>query len=109
MIGGCQPLRDPLLAPMSTSWPWRAPICSSRASGNSSPSSLLAFLLSSGAAAAPLLSRAVRHLREQGVGTVLLACTELPIALAAAPAEPACLDATEALARACIDWHRDHR
>jgi aspartate racemase len=61
------------------------------------------------AAAAPLLSQAVRHLREQGVGTVLLACTELPIALPAAPEEPACLDATEALARACVDWHQGHR
>jgi hypothetical protein len=36
----------------------------------------------------------------------VLACTELPIALAAAPDPSACLDATEALARACIDWHR---
>jgi aspartate racemase len=61
------------------------------------------------AAAAPLLSRAVRHLREQGAGTVLLACTELPIALPAVPGGPACLDATAALARACIDWHRDQR
>lgn len=61
------------------------------------------------AAAAPLLRQAIRHLSQRGAVTVVLACTELPIALAAAPDPPACLDATEALARACIDWHRDHR
>ena len=58
--------------------------------------------------AAPLLARAVDHLRMRGAGTVLLACTELPLALAAASDAPACLDATEALARACIAWHRAH-
>jgi len=60
------------------------------------------------AEAAPFVSEAIRHLQERGAGTVLLACTELPIALAAAPDPPACLDATEALARACIDWHHHH-
>jgi aspartate/glutamate racemase len=44
----------------------------------------------------------------RGVRSVLLACTELPLALAAASDPPACLDATEALARACIAWHRAH-
>jgi aspartate racemase len=58
--------------------------------------------------AAPLLCRAVDHLRMRGVRSVLLACTELPLALAAASDPPACLDATEALARACIAWHRAH-
>jgi aspartate racemase len=58
--------------------------------------------------AAPLLSRAVDHLIERGARTVLLACTELPLALAAASDPPACLDATDALARACIAWHREH-
>jgi aspartate racemase len=57
-------------------------------------------------AAAPLLARAVDHLRVRGARTVLLACTELPLALAAAREPPPCLDATEALARACIAWHR---
>jgi aspartate racemase len=61
------------------------------------------------AEAAPLLTRAFRHLREAGVEVVLLACTELPIALAAAVDPPECLDATESLARSCIEWHRDHR
>jgi aspartate racemase len=60
------------------------------------------------AEAAPLLTRAVRHLREAGAEVVLLACTELPIALAAAVDPPACLDATESLARSSIEWHRDH-
>jgi hypothetical protein len=40
---------------------------------------------------------------EAGATRVLLACTELPIALAAAP-HPACIDATEALARSCLAW-----
>jgi aspartate racemase len=59
--------------------------------------------------AAPLLLEAVRRLREAGARTVVLACTELPIALAAAEDPPACLDATEALARACIARHRRQR
>lgn len=58
--------------------------------------------------AAPLLCRAVEHLTRRGARTVLLACTELPLALAAVPDPPACVDATEALARACIAWHREH-
>jgi aspartate racemase len=61
------------------------------------------------AEAAPLVVEAVRHLRQRGARMVLLACTELPIALAAAPDPPACVDATEALARACIAWHRRQR
>ena len=61
------------------------------------------------AEAAPLLVEAVRRLRQRGAATVLLACTELPIALAAAPDPPACVDATEALARACVAWHRRQR
>jgi aspartate racemase len=59
-------------------------------------------------AAAPLLACAVDHLRVRGARTVLLACTELPLALAAAGEPPPCVDATQALARACIAWHRAH-
>ncbi|HSA83189.1 MAG TPA: amino acid racemase [Geminicoccaceae bacterium] len=55
------------------------------------------------AAAAPLVLRAVDHLTSAGATRVLLACTELPIALAATP-HPACIDATEALARSCLAW-----
>jgi aspartate racemase len=58
--------------------------------------------------AAPMLCRALDHLRMRGARTVLLACTELPLALAAVSDPPACVDATEALARACIAWHREH-
>ena len=55
------------------------------------------------AEAAPLLLQAVEHLRAAGAERILLACTELPVALAAAP-HPACIDATEALARSCLAW-----
>jgi aspartate racemase len=55
--------------------------------------------------AAPLLRQAVEHLRGAGAERVLLACTELPVALAAAP-QAACIDATEALARSCLAWWR---
>jgi aspartate racemase len=58
--------------------------------------------------AAPLLMRAIEHLTGAGADRILLACTELPLALAAAPEAPRCLDATLALGRACIAWHRDH-
>jgi aspartate racemase len=55
------------------------------------------------AEAAPLLGHAVEHLLAAGADRVLLACTELPLALAATP-HPACIDATEALARSCLAW-----
>ncbi|HEX2477683.1 MAG TPA: amino acid racemase [Geminicoccaceae bacterium] len=59
--------------------------------------------------AAPLLARALSHLIKRGAQRVLLACTELPLVTPAAAHDPAvCLDATEALARACIAWHREH-
>ena len=59
------------------------------------------------AEASPLLSRAVDHLIERGADRVLFACTELPLAATARDAA-GCLDATEALARACIAWHQEH-
>jgi aspartate racemase len=59
------------------------------------------------AEAAVLLGRAVEHLAARGARHVLLACTELPLAAAAAATPlPGCIDATEALARACIAWYR---
>jgi aspartate racemase len=59
------------------------------------------------AEAAVLLGRAVEHLAAGGAQRVLLACTELPVAAAAtATPLPGCIDATEALARACIAWYR---
>lgn len=61
-------------------------------------------------AAAPLLLEAVEEVGRREAQAVLLACTELPVALAAASKPPAlpCIDATEALARACIAWWRAH-
>jgi aspartate racemase len=48
--------------------------------------------------------QAARALAERGAQAVVLACTEVPPALAAAgpPAGLLCIDATEALARACV-------
>jgi aspartate racemase len=60
------------------------------------------------AEAAPLLARAVQRLRDAGAARVLLACTELPLALATSPI-PGCIDATEALARACLVWWRSRQ
>jgi aspartate racemase len=58
--------------------------------------------------AAPLLCRAVEALRARGAGLTLLACTELPLAWAAAGDPPSdCLDATEALARYVVTWYRE--
>jgi aspartate racemase len=59
--------------------------------------------------AAPLVEAAIGELTAASAGIVVLACTELPVAADAADQRPeACLDATEALARACIQWHH-HR
>lgn len=59
--------------------------------------------------APPLVRAAIGKLTAAGAGIVVLACTELPVAADAADQRPeACLDATEALARACIQWHRRH-
>lgn len=45
---------------------------------------------------------AVERLRAMGAGTIILACTELPVALADSPRRRDVLDANAALARACI-------
>jgi aspartate racemase len=55
--------------------------------------------------------RAAQALHACGAQAVILACTEVPPALAAvgAPAGFICIDATAALARACIDaWRARH-
>jgi aspartate racemase len=52
--------------------------------------------------------RAARGLRRRGASVVILACTEVPPAIAAVgvPGDIACVDATEALAAACVAaWH----
>jgi aspartate racemase len=54
-------------------------------------------------AASHAAETAARHLIEnQGADLLLLACTELPVALAHNPYPAATIDATDALARACV-------
>ncbi len=52
--------------------------------------------------------RAVSRLRDAGARVVVLACTETPVAIdhARNPVTEHCIDATRALARACIAWYR---
>src|SRR5688572_29492744 len=52
------------------------------------------------------VERAAALLLERGVETVILGCTELPVALDAIRSEtaPRCIDATRALARECVAW-----
>jgi aspartate racemase len=54
--------------------------------------------------AGALIEPAVRNLLDRGAAAVVLACTELPIALAAidSPLAGRCIDSTDALARACV-------
>ena len=56
--------------------------------------------------AAILFRRAAQTLADRGAAVVVLACTEIPVALNAAPdaIDKICIDGTEALAKACIDW-----
>lgn len=51
---------------------------------------------------------AVGRLLEDGAQAVVLACTETPVAIdfADSPVHASCIDATRALARACVAWHR---
>jgi aspartate racemase len=53
-----------------------------------------------------LLERAVGALLERGAGAVVLGCTEVPVALdrIASPLRAQCVDATAALATACVAW-----
>ncbi len=53
-----------------------------------------------------LLQQALAALIERGAQRVILACTEIPLALdrIVAPQLPLCIDATAALADACLQW-----
>ena len=55
-----------------------------------------------------LAIRACERLRALGAQAIILACTETPIAVEFAPAPVAeiCIDATRALAQACVAWWR---
>ncbi|WCS24003.1 amino acid racemase [Methylobacterium sp. NMS14P] len=54
------------------------------------------------AEARPLLEAQVRALAEAGCDRVVMACTEIPLALAGRDPSGLLVDATEALARACV-------
>lgn len=53
-----------------------------------------------------LAMQAARQLRERGAEVIVLGCTELPLAVEHAPSDlsSVCVDATRALARACVAW-----
>jgi aspartate racemase len=55
-----------------------------------------------------LLERAVEALVERGAAAVVLGCTEVPVALdrIGSGLRPRCIDATAALAGACVAWCR---
>ncbi len=55
--------------------------------------------------AADIVERQLRHARETGADAIILACTELPLV---APCAADTLDATLALAQACVRWHEAH-
>ena len=57
------------------------------------------------------LEEAVRRLLDRGAERVILACTEVPVALAhkGSPHLDLCIDPAVALATACIDHWTDHR
>ena len=56
-----------------------------------------------------LLAPVIAALRERGASCVILACTELPVALdaIASPLRAHCIDSTAALARACVRTWRE--
>lgn len=59
-----------------------------------------------------LFAETARRLMDRGAAAVILACTEVPPGIDAAAPDlaPVCIDATRALARACVDWfRREHR
>lgn len=57
-----------------------------------------------------LCEQAVKSLLSAGASTVVLACTEVPVALAAvqSPVRTRCIDSTDALARSCVAWWREY-
>lgn len=57
-----------------------------------------------------LIEQAVSSLLSRGASTVILACTETPVALDAVQSElrSRCIDSTGALARSCVIWWRNN-
>ncbi len=62
-------------------------------------------------AGAEILEKCVSHLLDQGVDTVILGCTEIPLALdlIKSPQRQQTLDATQALAAACVGWYSENK
>jgi len=58
------------------------------------------------ASAHTLALKAAEALLARGAQAIVLGCTEIPLAIEHAPSAigPACVDATRALARACVAW-----
>lgn len=63
------------------------------------------------AGAAPAFAKVANALARRGAGTIILACSEVPPALALLPPEslPPAVDATAALAAACVRWWNEER
>lgn len=59
--------------------------------------------------AAPMFRTAIAQLRAAGASSVILACTEIPIALGLEPApeDADCIDGTAALAGCCVAWWQE--
>ncbi|MFN7085393.1 MAG: aspartate/glutamate racemase family protein [Burkholderiales bacterium] len=55
-----------------------------------------------------LATNAAQRLQREGAQAIILACTEIPLAIERQPAAIAapCIDATRALAQACVAWWR---
>ena len=55
-----------------------------------------------------LASRAAQHLLDRGAQAIIMGCTEIPLAIEyqTSAVSGHCIDATRALARACVAWHR---
>jgi aspartate racemase len=53
-----------------------------------------------------LATRAAQHLLDRGAQAIIMGCTEIPLALEyqASDVSTHCIDATRALARACVAW-----
>ena len=53
-----------------------------------------------------LATRAAVHLLDSGAEAIIMGCTEIPLAIehSASNVTPLCIDATRALARACVTW-----
>ena len=59
---------------------------------------------------ADLLAQAAQRLRARGAGSAIMACTEIPLVLGTdSNVGMTLIDATEALARHCVEWWREIR